>query len=51
MDPRDRRSVVVLRTRKGNDFLADVRALMATASRARGTNGHRHEASLATAAG
>jgi DNA-binding MarR family transcriptional regulator len=51
VDPRDRRSVVVLRTRKGNEFLADVRALMAAASRTRGPNGggHRQEHPLAAA--
>jgi DNA-binding MarR family transcriptional regulator len=27
-DPRDRRSVLILRTRKGNDFMADIRNLL-----------------------
>jgi DNA-binding MarR family transcriptional regulator len=35
-DPRDRRSVLVTRTRKGNDLLADLRGLLAAASKARG---------------
>ncbi len=50
VDPRDRRSVVVLRTRKGNEFLADVRTFLAAASRTRSTNGGgpRHEPHLAT---
>ncbi len=34
-DPRDRRSVLVLRTRKGQDLLTDIRGLMALASKAR----------------
>lgn len=36
-DPRDRRSVLVLRTRKGQDLLTDIRGLMAAASKARET--------------
>jgi DNA-binding MarR family transcriptional regulator len=32
-DPRDRRSVLVQRTRKGTDFLADLRQLLATATK------------------
>jgi len=32
-DPRDRRSVLVQRTRKGNDFLGDLRGLLAAATR------------------
>ena len=35
-DPRDRRSVLVQRTRKGNDLLADLRNLLTVASKARG---------------
>ncbi len=40
-DSRDRRSVLVLRTRKGNDFLADLKALMtgATVDRGAASNG------------
>jgi DNA-binding MarR family transcriptional regulator len=34
-DPRDRRSVLVLRTRKGQDLLTDIRGLMATANKMR----------------
>jgi DNA-binding MarR family transcriptional regulator len=34
-DPRDRRSVLVLRTRKGQDLLTDIRSLMAAAAKAR----------------
>jgi DNA-binding MarR family transcriptional regulator len=30
-DPRDRRSVLVTRTRRGNDFLADLRSYLTTA--------------------
>lgn len=30
-DPRDRRSVLVTRTRRGNDFLTDVKELLGTA--------------------
>lgn len=36
-DPRDRRSVLVLRTRKGQDLLIDIRGLMDEASKARDT--------------
>lgn len=32
-DPRDRRSVLVQRTRKGQEFLADIRGLLLTASK------------------
>ena len=32
-DPRDRRSVLVQRTRKGTDFLADLRQLLAAATK------------------
>lgn len=35
-DPRDRRSVLVTRTRKGNDLLADLRGLLTAASKSRG---------------
>lgn len=34
-DPRDRRSVLVLRTRKGQDLLTDIRGLMAAALKAK----------------
>ena len=34
-DPRDRRSVLVIRTRRGNDFLADLRGYLATALKAK----------------
>ena len=36
-DPRDRRSVLVTRTRKGQDFLADLRGNMMAAQKAKGT--------------
>ena len=36
-DPRDRRSVLVQRTRKGTDFVADLRQLLAAAMRAGGS--------------
>jgi DNA-binding MarR family transcriptional regulator len=36
-DPRDRRSVLVLRTRKGQDLLTDIRGLMALANKTRET--------------
>jgi DNA-binding MarR family transcriptional regulator len=42
-DPRDRRSVLVTRTRKGNDLLADLRSLLATASKSRGGGATRDE--------
>lgn len=32
-DPRDRRSVLVTRTRRGNDLLADLRGYLATAAK------------------
>ena len=32
-DPRDRRSVLVTRTRRGNDFLADLRGYLAVAAK------------------
>lgn len=38
-DPRDRRSVLVTRTRKGNDLLADLRNLLAAASKSRSGGG------------
>ena len=31
-DPRDRRSVLILRTRKGGDFMTDIRALLSETS-------------------
>ncbi len=34
-DPRDRRSVLVVRTRRGNDFLADLRGYLTTALKAK----------------
>ena len=33
-DPRDRRSVLVLRTKKGQDFLGDVKSLLTAATKA-----------------
>jgi DNA-binding MarR family transcriptional regulator len=36
-DPRDRRSVLVQRTRKGLDFIADVRGLLVASNKASGT--------------
>jgi DNA-binding MarR family transcriptional regulator len=33
-DPRDRRSVLVLRTKKGQDFLGDVKSLLSAATKA-----------------
>jgi DNA-binding MarR family transcriptional regulator len=35
-DPRDRRSVLVTRTRKGQDFMADIRINMVAASKVKG---------------
>ena len=35
-DPRDRRSVLVTRTRKGNDLLTDLRSLLVAAAKAKG---------------
>jgi DNA-binding MarR family transcriptional regulator len=43
-DPRDRRSVLVTRTRKGNDLLGDLRGYMAAASKTRGSRGEAAEA-------
>lgn len=36
-DPRDRRSVLVTRTRRGNDFLADLRGYLAAAVKPKAT--------------
>lgn len=36
-DPRDRRSVLITRTRKGQDFLTDLRANMVAAHKAKGS--------------
>lgn len=49
-DPRDRRSVLVTRTRKGNDLLADLRGLLATASKSRG-GGSAHGETMTAALG
>jgi DNA-binding MarR family transcriptional regulator len=43
-DPRDRRSVLVTRTRKGNDLLADLRSLLVTAAKAKGGGASREDA-------
>ena len=40
-DPRDRRSVLVTRTRKGGDFLNDVKELLATALKDSGAKARR----------
>lgn len=37
-DPRDRRSVLVQRTRKGSDFVADLRQMLASAMKSSGTS-------------
>ena len=37
-DPRDRRSVLVTRTRRGNDLLADLRGYLATAVKSKGAS-------------
>ncbi len=43
-DPRDRRSVLVTRTRKGNDLLTDLRGLLVTAAKAKGGGSTRDDA-------
>lgn len=43
-DPRDRRSVLVTRTRKGNDLLTDLRSLLVTAAKAKGGGSTRDDA-------
>jgi DNA-binding MarR family transcriptional regulator len=42
-DPRDRRSVLVTRTRKGNDLLADLRSLLVTAAKTKGGGASRDD--------
>ena len=43
-DPRDRRSVLVTRTRKGNDLLTDLRGLLVAAAKAKGGGSMRDDA-------
>ena len=43
-DPRDRRSVLVTRTRKGNDLLTDLRGLLVAAAKTKGGGGTRDDA-------
>jgi DNA-binding MarR family transcriptional regulator len=43
-DPRDRRSVLVTRTRKGNDLLTDLRGLLVAAAKTKGGGSTRDDA-------